>query len=194
MPSPTDFSCDRCDFKASNLVVWGRFYYQNFDGNLIPLKRNLGWCSSCKTLSAVENLSIDKTIYDKINEYEAELNKLKNPVFFIKHLMGSKKKEEIKDRIAYAQQFIKEEIELVNILRSRKTPPRCLRCSSSDVIQYKFPSAGFDESPNKLFPTGFIHPGCGGNIIMSNSGIDFMMRRKSRAYTTDGILIKEWYE
>lgn len=96
------FNCDRCDFKASGNIVRGRFYYQLSGSSLIPLERELGWCSSCKTLVPVERLSINNAIYDEIQSqkvdlgrYEAELFNLENRSFFIKRLMSSKKKEEI---------------------------------------------------------------------------------------------------
>lgn len=195
------FTCDRCDFRASEDIVWGRFYYQLSDGSLIPLERELGWCSSCKTLAPVERLSINNAIHDEIQSlkvdfarYEAELLNLENRSFFIKCFMSSKKKEEIKKNFAYTRQVLKEKMELVNILSSRKTPPRCLICSSDEVISYEFPSISIDEPPGKHYLTGFIHPDCGGNIMISNSGIRLIMQMKRRSYSTEGVFITEWYE
>lgn len=187
---PTVFTCDKCDFKASSTVVWGRFYYQVEDERLIFLNRRLGWCLSCKTLSPVEDLSIEKVTHDEIRECEAELSDFENRGFLRKHLAGSKKKE----RIAYVRQRLEENLRLVEIPRSRKLPPRCLICSGNQIVSHKF-STSIDGDPSgKPFPTGFVHPDCGGNIVASSAGIRLMMRIKSRAYTTEGIFIREWYE
>lgn len=187
---PTVFTCDKCDFKASSKIVWGRFYYQAAADRLIPLNRSLGWCSSCKTLTPVEDLSIRKVTYDEIREYEAELFDFESRGFLKKRLVGSKKKE----RIAYVRRCLEENLKLVDILRSRQSPPRCLICSDTQVILHKFLTIADDDNSGKPRLTGFVHPDCGGNIIASNAGISLMVQMKSRAYTTEGIFIKEWYE
>lgn len=185
---PTLFTCNGCDFQASGRIMWGRFYYQLDDGNLVPLKRNLWWCSSCNCPSPVEDLSIDNTPHGR------KLSRPEGGGSLIRYLFSSLSALRFTKQAAYERRVLKEKMALMDILRARTGPPRCLICSSSDVIPHDFQS--IDDSGPRDLPrsTGFVHPGCGGTIMAGSSGISLIMQTISRSYTTEGMLIREWYK
>jgi hypothetical protein len=77
----------------------------------------------------------------------------------------------------------------------RKGTERCLECGSSDVkafdgdVNITLSDDSVFEGSNK---TGFIHPGCGGELVARGSGARFNIARETRIYTPHGDFVESF--
>jgi len=85
----------------------------------------------------------------------------------------------------------KDEEMRLHLLPSRSTGPRCLACGSYQVVEVRCNGAEAadegDESGGDAI--GFLHPGCGGNILSQWAGVRVAPRRETLEYDIDGTRI-----
>jgi len=195
MPA-TSLTCDRCNFATSNTIFWGIFYYQINHDSFINIERSVGWCFDCQTFTPIEELNKEKATAElqrlkkELSEYQEQLNKTESyKTGFITRLFTSGSKlAGLKEKVKYLQANVDEARLYVNLINSRKNPPRCLLCCRSNITPFVLPSVE-DGSGKHL--SGFIHPNCGGNIIVENEGIRISKKLRTRIYSMEGNFLKE---
>ena len=195
MPA-TSITCDRCNFTTSNTVFWGIYYYQINDDSLIHIERGAGWCFDCQTFTSIEELNKEKAmaklhrLKKELSEHQEQLSKIESykTGFITKLFTSGSKFADLKEKVNYLQTNVNEALLYVNLINSRKSPPRCLRCCRSNITPFVIPSVE-DGSGKHL--SGFIHPNCGGNIIVENEGIRIAKKLRTRIYSMEGNFLKE---
>lgn len=166
LPART-YLCSDCDFRQGVTGLWGVSEYV-FPNNIrLPVQGCLGWCDECGGLAAVEILP-EREGSAKIGTAGQEL-----PVLPVRL-------------------------------------PRCLICGSTRVmtplVTTQEKSSESEEPGPPIFggtvkekrneigkrkPTRFIHPGCGGELLMSfEEGLRFALRPSIRLYTPNGDFIE----
>lgn len=113
----TVFTCTRCDFRQGDSHTWGSREYLLADGVRVSVPRRLGWCHSCGSIAAVEDLSGDAQ-REECEETERELADLR----FWK----------LRER-KWLQQNLADLQDTLQLLKQRKSPARCLHCGSADI-------------------------------------------------------------
>lgn len=139
------FSCRRCNFLGSSVVIWGQFSYAS-SGNLISLNRQLGWCDHCSYLAPVEILPCAERIQvmeQQIHEAKCTLelriaHEQHNRSWFSK-LLGSsqllaQELQELRLQCGYREDALKEERLRYSALSGRRSKPRCLSCGSNSCF------------------------------------------------------------
>lgn len=189
------FSCDRCGFTSSNMVFWGRFYYQIGNGRYIHVERCAGWCFDCQTFAPIEELNQEKAMNElqrvkkELWKHQEQLGKIESYKIGIisRWFTSSKKLEALRTKVGYLQINVSSALSYVNLINSRKSPARCLRCCQSNITPFVMPPV--EDNPGKHL-TGFIHPNCGGNIIAENSNTRIAMKYKTCIYSIEGNFLK----
>lgn len=191
----TEFTCSKCSFTGDNTVSWGKFAYELADGKLLPLERSIGWCYECDRLAGVETLdprSPQDVIFGEpmpdSAERRAELKKVKARLL-TRLGFGKAKIKNMTDCLESTLKF-EENVALYNKnIVSRSEPSKCLRCSSANVIILRYPHPIECAPP---LPTGFIHPNCGGSILVAMSGDRLaMMFDRVRVYECSGRFLRD---
>src|SRR5690606_6177850 len=112
--------CDLCNKGWSIFRLQGLFTYCLPDGSYAWIDRDFRWCNGCEGFSAVERLPDEHELTLSLENAKNEHNK--------KH--------------------IRENEAAIEWRKLRMSPPKCLYCGSSDILE---------TDPVK-------HPGCGGKI------------------------------
>ena len=84
---------------------------------------------------------------------------------------------------------LKEEKVRLSILADRKSPPRCLTCGSTNIFALTIddadrPSHWYDSATP--ISIGVVHPGCGGELLVSCPGTYMSMFNDDRTYDLEG--------
>lgn len=194
-----DITCDRCKYRGSTVVLFGHFKYSTSFGT-ISLPRILGWCSSCESLSPIEesncgvrleSLARDlESTYDQIKEKKKSLRK--NTAFFKRMLSfsqpHSKEIEELQQKAARISSELYSPAILEDYLNSSRKPC-CLTCGSSAVQKApRMPDElnDFNDSYRTKIPIGMKHPGCGGELLASTSELRLSLRLEDKIYNLAG--------
>ena len=187
--------CDRCDFKASTSVIWGRYAYELPDGIRINLNRRYGWCCDCKTIAPVEDLryldfskDTGGTLSESLLEYESEIKRLGKGI--IGRLGFNKGRiKYIEEKIKVVRDRHREITANNNLVKSRIGKPRCLKCSGRKISYLDLPEK--EECTQQFIPTGFIHPGCNGQIMIGYFGFRIAMSfNEIHIYDSEGVYLR----
>jgi hypothetical protein len=191
--SPNIIKCTGCEWESSTMLIWGVYSYELPNLTRVPLDRTFGWCFTCGEMVPVEAIDLKRTARNitvlKKQWYQIEIS-LKEVEKSMGSFLGLNKR-----RLAQLNQerdAVKKELDGVqmfyNVFQSRTSPPRCLTCGESNIVRVNIP----EPHPNGRIPTGFTHPGCGGELIVEHFGGRFAMRFiKENVYSFDGKKIKE---
>jgi len=203
------FSCSNCEYHATDLVCSGQFSYEGPSG-IVSIKKGLGWCNYCSDIVSVEILpsvkraeELKSDIADKMQRINQCRDRLEQSRSWIKKLFKSPVNlpSEIQDlqwQCKYKSMEMRDEQQRIKLLESRKTPPRCLSCGTTDCLplpeipqlpepQYPLFSS---ETPGQAVKIGFKHPGCGGNLLVEWSDVWVNMKSKHRIYDIEGRFIR----
>lgn len=197
------FRCDKCDFIASSMVLWGHINYKN-NGKSLNVNRKLGWCDDCRQICPIEELASPQTLevaIAKHRELQATLNSLTEPLKLKRSFLARLLKLEpvlpntfssLKSEIAILSDDIQEMREQLSFFENRKSSPRCLSCGShriSSLPNFEYPDEVDDYDEAK---TVYVmpHPICGGAIKVHNPSIRFTMKMRERVFDIEGIEIK----
>jgi hypothetical protein len=193
-----DIFCDRCEYRGSTVVVFGRFNYSTPYG-IISLPRTLGWCSTCSSLAPIEDANhevrIKSLAADRADSggIEQEKKNLRRNTPFLKRIFSSRKAYSEALRMLLAKKaWISSELSSPVLLAdylscSRK--PRCLTCGSTEVSEVPEMPGGLNDFYDRdriKVPIGMDHPGCGGQLLASTSRVRLNIRFEVRVYNLSG--------
>jgi hypothetical protein len=200
----TMYYCTVCDFEQGDWVTWGTREYVLNSGVRIPVRRQIGWCTSCNGIVAVEDLSMEIRMQN-YRDAQQELSQFSRGMFgFAKHE---------KPTIRRLEDDSDDAIDALEMLLSRKNPPHCLQCLSTHVQVRNKPTLD-DAAPDspcifnasnqyagepKLKPKEkdneqhWQHPGCEGHIQTkpAEGGLSFGVRPSVHRYTPEGLFINK---
>lgn len=195
----TLFTCSVCDFGRAEFMTRGEKEYVLPNGIRLPVRDLLGWCEDCRTLVQVESLSETICLGD-IQRAEETLAANSVPYFEnAAQMFGlSPSPRELPRRpLSEAERFnlhcgIDDARDLLALVRARRTPPRCLECGSDRIHTAIMTNSEPWSNKAQPWPTGFHHPGCGGEIQMvAHDGLWIDPKLTVRRYTPHGDLIEE---
>jgi len=194
------YSCSNCDFRADDVSSWSRFSYQ-CQCAFLPVKWEPGWCSQCRSVTAVEVLPSRQ----RIEQLQKEIGR-KLPAPAGKEAPPGGERSWIRrlrqslaalvhggpaagGRIHAPESDLTEEVGRLRTLRRRSSAPRCLSCGSVAVTRLQ-PDEGRSEG-GAAIDLGFLHPGCGGRLLRAR--VDARVRRVPvhRIYSSEGLLLHE---
>jgi hypothetical protein len=172
------FKCSECAHTGSTTVIWGDFSY--IDGTQdFPLERCIGWCHGCDAFAPIEDFSDEEQLICRLADLTEEVTSIrKKPVLFF--LTGSAKHR--RDRLLEELSVISHRLRLI---RDREGAEKCLYCGSSSVKAFDGRCGTYDEIPNEQ-PTGFMHPGCGGEFIASRNPMRLSLVFSPNYYSVEG--------
>ena len=178
-------TCDTCDFNASTTCLWGRFDYVSPNGTRLNVKRTYGWCYSCQDIRPIEDLSDEDKLKNDIDTNIQKIAGIRETSLLgkILQLLG-------KDwwPIHSLKEDIKDNQRRLKFLHKRKTPPKCLTCSGTEIETINLPNP---QGKNVDKITELHHPSCGGNLLVKNSDWWINAVLHTREYNLDGAFIKE---
>lgn len=178
--------CDRCDLAGA---VYGALHDLAYviDGHDVPMSIGLGCCNGCNSIGRIME-RFDDALSIEIEIHEAQAAYLNHAVRFWNRWFSKRRLHELATHV--------RALELrQNLIAERKGSERCILCGSHAVTRfsgkYDLPldeTGGFFEGRR---PTGFIHPGCGGEIWAQGSDVRFFHRTSAYRFNADGQRIHE---
>lgn len=172
-------TCARCGESFNDGVLHGYFEYELPDGAHIPLERRSAWCNGCDAMVAMENLDSAAA-----EERRGRLvNQMADNGGFLVWLPWKR------SAMAYLREELKGVDQQLDYLRQRTTAPKCLSCGSDQVTP--LPPSPHPEQDGPAIPAGWKHPGCGGEVQASLSGLRFIYVYPLRIYDADGSFLRE---
>lgn len=163
MPQPVNFICTKCDFKGSDFGSWGNYLYKT-SSDQVAVSLTNAICYSCNSIVPAEILPSEK-----------RAESLKN------------------NPINYFQKLYRDEIKRIKLMADRKSPARCLKCSSHDFELIPSVEPTVEQRKSRLpLRTGLFHRNCGGRIYADFQAPNFFMGDSlpERVFDTEGLLIK----
>jgi hypothetical protein len=173
--------------------------YVTPDNRTVQVPRRLGWCEDCGGLASVE-IFTESDIRKEIRDIEEELQAMpsepsRQPWEIHKYLPFNGWETKVQ-RWHYKQDQLigklDEKTTLLGIIKQRKSPPRCLECGSTRVMAPLVADKTFWDS-EKPAVTGFIHPGCGGELSADEDGMRISLRPSTRYYSSEGEFIERLF-
>ena len=188
--------CTQGDYRSSSRANHGGYYYKDDEGRF-NLKRQLGWCNGCQSITAIEDFSDTSKAATKIRS-ELELMSRKNGTVWanILNVLFKSRREWIDSIIETINSYAKY-IELAEV---RSDQERCLKCGSHVVVPYRpaKEGGGFKNRGDFMYHgehnTDFEHPGCGGTFYEKADDVRLNCKTESRFYKPNGALIESYYD
>ncbi len=177
--------CNKCNQSANTCMLHQNFQYI-FTDLEVKMSTKLGYCHECDHLSVVEdfdNLDYDISQIQSCSKEAIRKARRSISIGFTK-CMKNWNAAYVKDLASHAY--------LLSIAIKRKGDERCLTCLSRNVTKFEgdidipYSIAGCFEGRKK---TGFHHPGCGGEFIVSGSDMRFIISREPIYFKVDD----NWY-
>lgn len=184
--------CDKCDFSQFGFFTSAVQYLYLFpDGSTVDIEKDTGWCYKCRKLSIIENISLEftekqlKEFITQRSQKELTYNKIRN-ANLISRIFDPKKNQinELQKELESIEKKIWDTTVRLNMLRSRKSPPKCLQCSGINFVVIRIPPFPDHFYEQKII--GFTHPECGGNFTVDFNNT-FPVRSSQKYYTFEGI-------
>ena len=145
-----NFTCDICSFQGNSLVTFGGFYW-SYNEQMYQFDRQLGLCSHCNEIVAMEKLP-DSYTMKRAREIRKEYTG--QPLFQLTE----------KD---YAKYLASQEgFAVLDRVIALKRQPVCLKCGANTVQAIELPSNAGGSIPIKI---GIKHPKCSGNLKVHGS-------------------------
>ena len=146
-----NFTCDKCSFWGDSLVTFGGFYW-SYKEQMYQFERQLGVCSHCDEIVAMEKLP-DSYTMKRAREIRKDYTG--QPLFQIFEKN-------------YAKYLASQEgFAVLDRVIALKRRPVCLKCGGDKVQAVELPSNASGSIPIKI---GIKHPKCSGNIKVHGSG------------------------
>jgi hypothetical protein len=197
LPSIT-YKCNRCDYSQCGAVAWGTEEYVLQNGLRLRAPSQLGWCHDCKDLAPIESISIEDRLAD-IQRIENDLAECVPPPILpwwrLDRFIFREGARIIEEYRAQRQHSLTAALadahDLLDLQQRRKTPARCMECGTTNVTAPFITNESPWEDRSQPRPTGFIHPDCGGEIVMVDDGLRIGLGQSVRRYTPDGDFIEK---
>lgn len=172
--------CDTCDYEAHSSCIWGNFDYVDPDGTQFDVNRTYGWCYSCQDIRPIEDLSDEEQLEDGINTNFQKIADIKSSDLLGRFLQLLGKNGW---QISNLKEDIKNNQRRLEFLHERKSPPKCLTCSSTDIKRLNLPNT---QGSNIEKITEFKHPNCGGHLLVKNSEWMVNVALSTKEYDLNG--------
>jgi hypothetical protein len=186
----TNLVCNQCNASASTLLLYKHRIY--LDGDVkVPVRCTLGWCEACSTIRPVERFDDAAHVCAKLDDIETELNQRSSS--WLKRLFNRVLPASRSSLIQLSKEFVTLQHRLALIER-RHGDEACLSCSSRRLLPFTGDyelELGGDFFYKGSKPTGFFHPGCGGEFVAQASDIRFNFARITYCYSPAGELLEE---
>jgi hypothetical protein len=170
--------CSACENTTNTFILYRnlRYLFKNTD---IRIPKTLGYCHDCDALGVIENFENINYELEEVKDYSAQA--IKSAKSIISFNLSPRM---IKWRSTPAQKLTSLAYFFAIALK-RKGDERCLRCLGHNVIKFNgdmnipYSSAScYEETRN----TGFYHPGCGGEYIVSGSEARFSIGQEPKYF------------
>ena len=145
-----NFTCDMCSFQGNSLVTFGGFYW-SYKEQMYQFERQLGVCSHCDEIVAMEKLP-DSYTMKRAREIRKDYTG--QPLFQLTE----------KDYATYLAS--QEGFAVLDRVIELKRRPVCLKCGGNKVQAIELPSNAGGSIPIKI---GIKHPKCSGNLKVHGS-------------------------
>jgi hypothetical protein len=184
--------CDSCSLGAGTSMIWGKWRYELPDGTRTKVQRCFGWCYDCQSITPVENFQCLNSLrneYRRICELEYEIRQgMKGILNWLGLNKGQiKRLKEVTEFRLWQERKLEA---YKTMLKSRNSKERCLECSGTNISHLNLPDR--EECWQQYIPIGFIHPGCGGQIMLGYDGLRFAFSfRKIRIFSPEGVFLHE---
>lgn len=171
--------CEQCSQKWASHSAYGGFLYELPDGRRAWAKRTLAWCEGCQGFAPVEMLPEPQELEEELSTMTAKLEEAS--ILVEKRIFGFLKvmKPANEDAVDTYTKCVVEAQAAIDWRKLRKSKPRCLSCGSQDVYQ------------ESVWDSNKIHPGCGGKLIIEDSGYRISLHHTDRIYDVDGNFLRE---
>ena len=155
-------TCTNCSLQEASLILHGYFVWRDNQNREASIDRELGICRDCCTVSPIECLPNRGAFEDADEAF----------------LAGFWRKRSLKKKIyrsIWRESLIQQALDPASgfaVLRqvmALHRGPVCLACGSAHVSTMPIPY-GHDTDSEEPVPTGTIHPGCGGELLVRGSG------------------------
>ena len=178
--------CTKCNFRSSSDVIIGRMMYHDGE-NSYAINSAYAWCYDCKTIVPMESFPKIEDIKEKLEKVSEKITYFENARFFEKFKAGYRS---VKNSIDYYYSQESEYRWFINFLEDRKSPPRCLRCGSTEAKKMNIPHIGrYNEGPKQI-KLDFKHPLCGGDLYIEDGTIsNFYSFGNGLHYNAEGIRV-----
>lgn len=167
--------CELCDQEWALGSLVGRSSYQLPDGSLAQLHKTLSWCNFCGCYSPVEKMDSKESLHSKLGSLfvdSLEAEKSVNPLFLFAFKIFGK---QASGRLKNIKNEVSEIHASLKLLSTRKSPPKCLNCGSTDI------------SHKSAFESPEYHPNCGGEVARHESDdLRIMYRLQHKIYDVEG--------
>lgn len=174
------FTCSKCKFEQSISYGSKVYYYKLSNEDKITIKRSLGWCFNCKTVTHLHlGLSTD-SLQEEILSIKNKIRRIQSSKSFFRSLTKFEKNEIEKLEIK-----ITENQKYLSILNGESTIHSCLECGSAYVFPLNLNSEFASTIPSK---TSYLHHNCGGQLMHEYS--DFRVSFKTEQVFIKPLLLK----
>lgn len=191
MPVAT-YKCTACDFSRWDSMTWGYRYYL-YGKVKVPMRVTIGWCLPCSDLVAIEVLPTarrEAELHEQLAILRTELDEILSEYprrrWWQHHATTNLKHAKLECEIKSVAERLAEYRLRRAALSVRISQARCLRCSSEDCASLPQHEAEYFNIESAPAPTGFMHPGCEGELVTVCEGTRLSLLLTEKAYDLEG--------
>ncbi len=192
MPVAT-YKCTACDFSRWDSMTWGYRYYL-YGRVKVQMRVTIGWCLPCSDLVAMEVLPIarrEAELRQQLAALRIELDKELSASpprrrWWQLHATRNSTQARLESESQSADERLADYRLSRAALATRTSQARCLRCGSEDCAPLPPHEAEYFDIKSAPAPTGFTHPGCGGELVTICDGTRLSLLLAEKAYDLEG--------
>jgi hypothetical protein len=195
MPVAT-YQCTACDYSCWDAATWGYRYYL-YGESRVRMAVTLGWCHLCNGLAAVEVLPTALGEAERQQQLDALRIALHEELtasptkrrWWQLHARKGTKQIRLESEIKSAEEDLAKYHLRRAALSNRTSQGRCLRCGAEECAPLPPHEKDYFDMASTPIPTGFTHPGCGGELVTICDGTRLNVRLTDKAYDLEGQLL-----
>lgn len=174
-------------------MTWGYRYYL-YGRVKVQTKVTIGWCHPCSDLVAIEVLPIarrEAELQQQLAALRIELDEeLRAPPLRRRWWQLRRTNKTTQARLEREIKSADERLAEYRLRRAalstRTSQARCLLCSSEDCAPLPPHEAEYFNIESAPVPTGFMHPGCEGELVTVCDGTRLSLLLTEKAYDLEG--------